>query len=146
VRVGDQVYAVPQVSVREVLQVDPAAVVMLENNELLPHRDGVMPLLRLADHFGLAATGGQYVLVTGEGSRAVGVVVDRVLGLREVVVRPLTDPLVRVPGIAGATELGDGRVVLILDAAALSRAARQARTPGQRRPAGVRPALAANPA
>ena len=53
-----------------------------------------------------------------------GLVVDRVLGLREVVVRPLTDRLVKVPGIAGATELGDGQVVLILDAANLIRLAR----------------------
>jgi len=51
-------------------------------------------------------------------------VVDRVLGLREIVVRPLTDRLVKVPGIVGATELGDGQVVLILDAANLLRLAR----------------------
>jgi len=66
-----------------------------------------------------------YALVTGEGAQAVGLVVDRVLGLREVVVRPLTDRLVKVPGIAGATELGDGKVVLILDVANLFRSARQ---------------------
>ena len=51
--------------------------------------------------------------------------IDRVLGLREIVVRPLTDRLVQVPGIAGATELGDGRVVLILDTASLSRGVRK---------------------
>ena len=50
---------------------------------------------------------------------------DRVVALREIVVRPLTDPLVRVPGVSGATELGDGKAVLILDAAALARASRQ---------------------
>ncbi|SKB15529.1 hypothetical protein PL11201_720002 [Planktothrix sp. PCC 11201] len=47
--------------------------------------------------------------------------VDRVTGLREIVVNPLTDPLVQVMGIAGATELGDRRVVLILDVAAVLR-------------------------
>jgi two-component system chemotaxis sensor kinase CheA len=52
--------------------------------------------------------------------------VDRVVGLREIVVRPFTDPLVRVPGVSGATELGDGKAVLILDAAALARVSRQA--------------------
>jgi two-component system chemotaxis sensor kinase CheA len=51
----------------------------------------------------------------------VGIVVDRLLGKREIVVRPLADPLAQTPGIAGATELGDGRPVLILDVAGLIR-------------------------
>jgi len=49
-------------------------------------------------------------------------VVDRVIGQREVVVRAITAPLISVPGVTGATELGDGRAVLILDASALIRA------------------------
>ena len=48
-------------------------------------------------------------------------VVEGIVGLREIVVRPLTDPFVQVQGIAGATELGDGRVVLILDVGVLIR-------------------------
>lgn len=50
--------------------------------------------------------------------------VDRIQGKREIVVRAVTDPLVQVQGVAGATELGDGRVVLILDTGSLLRAAR----------------------
>jgi chemotaxis protein histidine kinase CheA len=42
-------------------------------------------------------------------------VVDQLIGLREVVVRAVSDPLVNLPGIFGATDLGDGRAVLILD-------------------------------
>ena len=47
--------------------------------------------------------------------------VDRIAGQREIVVKTITDPLLRVDGISGATELGDGRLVLILDAQTLSR-------------------------
>ena len=47
--------------------------------------------------------------------------VEQVHGQREVVVRAIRDPLVQVPGIVGATELGDGRPVLILDGAILTR-------------------------
>jgi chemotaxis protein histidine kinase CheA len=47
-----------------------------------------------------------------------------VLGLREIVVHPIADPLIAVPGVSGATELADGRVSLILDAAALVRGSR----------------------
>jgi two-component system chemotaxis sensor kinase CheA len=60
-----------------------------------------------------------HVLVIGEEANAVGLVVDRILGQREIVVRAIKDPLAQSKGIAGATELGDQRVVLILDIGAL---------------------------
>jgi two-component system chemotaxis sensor kinase CheA len=126
--VAGQTFAVPQSAVGEVVEVEPGAPVVLENNQLLPHRGGVVPLIRLADLFGLGGPAGAFVaLVVGDGGAALGV--DRVLGVREIVVRPLADPLVQVPGISGATELGDGRAVLILDAAGLARHARSARRP-----------------
>ena len=50
---------------------------------------------------------------------------DRILGQREIVVRAIADPLIRVPGVSGATDLGDGRAVLILDTAAIARLARR---------------------
>jgi two-component system chemotaxis sensor kinase CheA len=130
--VGDLTYAVPQTAVREIVQVEPGAAVGLENNELLRHRGGVVPLLRLADLFGAARPPGAFpALVVGDGGQAVALAADRVIGLREVVVYPLADPLVQVPGLSGATELGDGRPVLILDTAGLVRHARTRRaTPG----------------
>jgi two-component system, chemotaxis family, sensor kinase CheA len=59
-----------------------------------------------------------------------GVAVDRLLGLREIVVRSIADPLVSVPGIAGAAELADGTVTLILDAAGAVRYAHERRAAG----------------
>jgi two-component system chemotaxis sensor kinase CheA len=125
--VGGQMFAIPQASVHEVIQVDPKAVTLLENNELVPYHNGVLPLLRLANFFGMSGHTDTtfFALVINSGLSAVGLTVDRVLGLREIVVRPLTDAVIRVPGVSGATELGDGRVVLILDATALARAARK---------------------
>ena len=139
VSAGGQTFAVPQVGVREVMQVEPGMSKALENNELIPYRDRVLPLVRLAAFFQLAERTeiAFNVLVIGSGLGAIGLAVDRVLGLREIVVRPLTDPLVRVPGITGATELGDGRVVLILDTLALSRAARK-HSQGERVKSGTR--------
>jgi len=66
-----------------------------------------------------------HAFVIGTGAAAVGLVVDRIVGQREIVVRSTVDPLLRVEGVAGATDLGDGRVVLILDAAAIARLVRQ---------------------
>jgi two-component system chemotaxis sensor kinase CheA len=57
-----------------------------------------------------------HAFVIGSGASAAGIAVDRILGQREIVVRAINDPLIQARGIAGATELGDGRVVLILDA------------------------------
>lgn len=130
-RVGGQTFAVPQTAVHEVFQLRPEKRSVLENNELVPYREGALPLLYLARLFGLPdqANGCQHVLVTGgEGSLA-GLVVDRILGQREIVVRALADPLVQVPGIAGATELGDGQAVLILDAQTLVRHGRREAPP-----------------
>ena len=59
------------------------------------------------------------------GTGAIGIAVDRIVGQREIVVRTIADPLVRVEGISGATDLGDGKVVLIVDPTALARAVRQ---------------------
>ena len=93
----------------------------LENNEIILHRGGVLPLVRLARVFGLGEKSGRafHVLVIGSGLSSVGLAVDKILGQREIVVRTITDPLIQVRGIAGATELGDGRAVLILDPSAL---------------------------
>jgi two-component system chemotaxis sensor kinase CheA len=119
--VGGQKFAFPQTVVREVIEFEASAVRVLENNEIVPYRGGVLPLVRLARLFGLAETTGSvfHVFVIGGGASAVGLAVDRAVGQREVVVRGLSDPLVKVAGVAGATDLGDGRVVLILDVAAL---------------------------
>ena len=127
--VGGQRFAFPQTVVREVIEVEAAAVKVLENNEIVSYRGGVLPLVRLARLFGLEETTGRtfHVFVIGDGANAVGLAVDRAVGQTEIVVRGLNDPLVKVAGVAGATDLGDGRVVLILDAAALKHSVRGGR-------------------
>ena len=121
VSVNGQRFAVPQSAVREVLEVEAASTKVLENNEIIPYRGKVLPLLRLARVFEMNDQRGAnfHVLVLGEQTNAVGLAVDRILGQREIVVRAIKDPLAQSKGIAGATELGDRRVVLILDVSAL---------------------------
>lgn len=130
-RVGPQVFAVPQGSIREVLEVSESAVRSVEQAEVIPHRDAALPIMRLGRMFGIepSARDRFHVFVTGRDSTALGFAVDRIIGHREIVVRPIADPLVRVEGIGGATDLGDGRVVLILDTAALSRIGRAGGVP-----------------
>jgi two-component system chemotaxis sensor kinase CheA len=132
VAVRGQTYAVPQSTVREVFEVDPSSVRALERNEIIAHRGGALPLLRLSEFFKLpepkqSSNGRFHVFVTGTGTNALGIAVDRILGQQEIVVRTIGDSLVQVPGIAGATDLGDEKVVLILDVPALRRSAMQER-------------------
>ena len=129
VSVNGQRFAVPQSAVREVLEVESASTRVLENNEIISYRGKVLPLLRLARVFEMNHQRGDrfHVLVIGEEANAVGLAVDRILGQREIVVRAIKDPLAQSKGIAGATELGDQRVVLILDITALRQLAMKSR-------------------
>jgi len=122
-RVGNEAFAIPQGSVREVIEVAEADVRQLEENEIAPYRDGALPIVRLSRLFGIARTPTArfHAFVLGHGATAIAIAVDRIVGQREIVVRTMADPLVRVDGISGATDLGDGRVVLILDLAMLAR-------------------------
>jgi two-component system chemotaxis sensor kinase CheA len=121
VSVNGQRFAVPQSGVREVLEVESSSTKVLENNEIISYRGKVLPLIRLARVFEMNHQRGNtfHVLVVGEETNAVGLAVDRIIGQREIVVRAIKDPLAQSRGIAGATELGDQRVVLILDITAL---------------------------
>ena len=125
-RVGTQVFAVAQSAIREVIEVAPESIRAIENNELAPYRDGVLPIVRLSRLFTLEARPGRalHVFVVGQGHGMVGLAVDRIIGQREIVVRTLADALVKVEGVVGATDLGDGRAVLILDGQRLAAYAR----------------------
>ena len=123
-RIGSHTFAVPQSAVREVVEVEAAAIRRLEEREVTVFRGGALPVIRLSSVLGIrpiATSQRFHAFIVGTGSAAVGLLVDRILGQREIVVRTTVDPLVHVEGISGATDLGDGRAVLILDVAALAR-------------------------
>lgn len=126
--VDGQTFAVHRSTVHEVIEIEPESIKVLENNEVILHREEVLPLVRISRVFNLhdKTEGRLHAFVVGEGSRATALVVDKVLGLREVVVRALNDPLTDVRGIGGATELGDGRPVLILDVIEILNSSRHA--------------------
>jgi two-component system chemotaxis sensor kinase CheA len=125
-RVGDQIFAVPQAAVREVAEFDASAIRALQGAEVVEFRGAPLPVVRLSRTLGIAPSGTTsfHAFVIGTGAAAVGLLVDRIVGHREIVVRTTTDPLIRVDGVTGATDLGNGRAVLILDPAAIARQVR----------------------
>lgn len=123
-RVGDQTYIVPLVSVIESLQVDGNKVSRVTSRGEVYHwREGYVPIVRLHELFDTEPVrnelaGGLMVIVEDEDSY-IGVFVDDLLDQQQVVIKSLEANFLRVPGIAGATILGDGTVALILDIAGL---------------------------
>ena len=122
VGVGDQRFAIPLTSVLETLLVDPAQIQRSEDREFVNLRGEPLALRRLHSEFGLAApapSARQAVVVLGLGDARVGVLVDRLEGQQDAVIKPIQGPIRSVRGIAGATELGSQGTVLVLDVAAL---------------------------
>ena len=117
VAVDNERYAMPQVAVEEIVRVEAPSVVRAATGELVPYRGATLPLIRLADIFGLQQKRKDafHVLVVGQNGSSVGLAVDRVLSHREIVVRSIADPLMHTPSFSGATEVGDGRPILIID-------------------------------
>lgn len=129
VNVSGQRFAVPQSAVREVMEVEPHSVKGLENNEIISYRGKALPVVRLARLFEMdyRRDTSFHMLVIGDDTNPLGLAVDRIMGQREIVVRSISDPLAQVKGVAGATELGDQKVVLILDTGALRQFAENGR-------------------
>jgi two-component system, chemotaxis family, sensor kinase CheA len=121
VDVSDRVYALPIGSIVESLRLRPEEVHIINGREALRIRDRIVPLLRLSSLFELPGGGtGDYVVILGRGDKRLGLVVNRLRGQQEVVIKGLDPAVISESSmVAGATIMGDGRVVLILDVAAL---------------------------
>jgi two-component system chemotaxis sensor kinase CheA len=114
-------YALPLTSIVESVNVDPETLHEMNGATVLPWRGNLVPLLDLGYSFGTAAdrrrAGFAIVIEVGGAQRAL--VVERIHGIREVVVKGLDRVAGAPPGVSGSTILGDGRAVLILDPAGL---------------------------
>lgn len=122
VKAGGELFAFPQSIVKEIIEIFPDQMTQFQGRYFLPYRGNTITLFRLTDVLGFPPSPGNRVLglVIGRENRQTAILVDQVLGLRETVVHPITDPLIARPGISGVTELGDGSVILILDGNELS--------------------------
>ncbi len=123
VRAAGHVFAVAISHVSEAIVFDPRGLRTVDGREVVSVRGVTLPVCHLATHLGLPASAGpsprRFVVVTRLGTRRLGLVVDAVLGQEDIVIKPLGPSLSEVRGLAGATELGDQKVALVLDAASL---------------------------
>lgn len=121
VGVGDAAYVVPLEMVLECFELAEVDRQALLHRRYVNLRGEVLPFVRLRDHFeiGGSAERRENIVVVQYGGHKAGVVVDRLMGEFQAVIRPLNKIFSRVKGIAGTTILGSGEVALILDVPSL---------------------------
>ncbi|MGX5673576.1 chemotaxis protein CheA [Thermomonas fusca] len=127
VELDDDVYALPLVRVIEVVTHDDSQVMWMDGQKILDLRERPLPVLSLREWLGLGkgvseATRG---VVLQAGDQRFCMLVDHVLGREEVVIKALPRSLRGLPGYAGASLVGDGRMALILDVDALLESAQR---------------------
>jgi two-component system chemotaxis sensor kinase CheA len=120
-QVGEERYALPVTHVAEALDLDLANVTEMNGRDAMWFRDRVIPLVHLRDLVGVVATPPRQrpVIIIEVGERRSGIVVDRMAGQQEIVVKSFDAPSGTVPIFSGATILADGAPALILDAGGL---------------------------
>ncbi len=122
VSAAERTFAIPLNSVLEILEVRAKDVRTVSTREVVSLRGATLPLVRLARFLGLRDGNGAdalFVVVVGLAQERLGVAVDELVGQEDVVVKPLGAQLRGVRGIAGATDLGARRTVLVLDVGAI---------------------------
>jgi two-component system chemotaxis sensor kinase CheA len=123
VRAGGQTFALPHSTVERMLQVPAAEVATVEGRLLLTYQGRPVALAWLEDVLELPASPRSRevltVVIVTIAEKRLGLVVDSLEGEQEIVIKNLGQQLVKVGGIAGATVLGSGQVVLVLHAADL---------------------------
>ena len=129
VAVGDEIYILPLASVIESIKLDQQQIRSVAGaNRVIEVRKEFLPVVELDEvfrvpRFETRAETAIMIVVEAEGAR-VALLVDELVGQHQVVVKNLEANYRKVPGVSGATILGDGRVALILDVGHMVRRAR----------------------
>jgi two-component system, chemotaxis family, sensor kinase CheA len=116
--VAGRLYAVPIASVVEITRINEEEIHRVDDHEVFQLRQQVLTLVRLERLENLQASERSkrvFVVVIGAGSRRFGLAVDKLMGEEELVIKALEDQLVTSPLVSGASILGDGTIVLILN-------------------------------
>lgn len=121
VHVGSELFVIPHNAIEYIMYVNPREVVPLEGQDTVLYNGRPLTLARLGDVLNIPYVEGQYesaripVVVLVAAERRMAFAVDALTGEQEVVIKGLGKQLSRVGGIAGATVMGSGEVVLILN-------------------------------
>ena len=125
IAVGEEQFALPQRSVRELVRVngDTTKVERLNGNLVLQLRDHLLPVMSLSDLLGISpghVSDKGFVVVVEVGPYCFGLLVDEVFHTEEIVVKPMNGALQGLTHFSGTTILGDGSVIMIMDPSGLA--------------------------
>lgn len=127
VEVAGRSFAIPLTNVQEAVVMPAGGVHTIDERETISLRGSTLRIARLATLFDLrdptqpgeAAPAREYVVVAEAGQNRLGLVVDRLIGGQDVVIKAFGPSLRNVRGFAGAADLGDQRLGLVVDTLAL---------------------------
>ncbi|KEI88022.1 chemotaxis protein CheA [Clostridium botulinum] len=121
VGVGNETMAISLGYIDRVIDYEKDIVKKTNNKEVIIYRGNVIPFVRVNEKLGLQESENdkKYIVIVKSGEKTVGLLVDGLLGQKEIVIKPFGKTLQGLKEYIGATILGDGLVTLILDVAAL---------------------------
>lgn len=119
--VGGRLYAIPLSAVSEITRIMRDDLITVSGKDTLLLRDEVISIIHLEELFRINEhkTQKKFVIILGIGGREIGLLSDRLIGQQDLVIKAVDDHYARSGLVTGASILGDGRVVLILDAPAI---------------------------
>lgn len=121
VEVGTEKYAIPLGNINTIEDILPEEIKLVQSKEVIHLRGSVIPIIRMnevlemEDYEKNSETESEIVVVVKKGDQRVGLVVDKLLGQQETVIKSLGHHITNAKLFSGATILGDGEVALILD-------------------------------
>lgn len=125
VKSGGYKYAIPQVNLKELVNVDPNKdLLKVGSTDFYRLRGEIIPVLKLSEILKQSSNGevlSKNLVILTTGERVLGLLVDEILNSEEIVVKPLGKWFKDIPVYSGATIMGDGALALILDVVGLSK-------------------------
>ncbi|MBR3498275.1 MAG: chemotaxis protein CheA [Selenomonadaceae bacterium] len=122
VQVQNEIYAIPLASIDSTLSIQPSDISTVQNNEVIVLRGEIIPIIRMEEYLmvpHVKDTKELFVVVVHAGDSKAGMVVDKLIGQQEIVIKTLGNLFMGLKMFSGATVLGDGKVALILDVATM---------------------------
>jgi len=124
IRCCDQFFAMPISSIVESFRIGADEIEFVDQKEVYNLRGITLPIMRMETRFGLKRSNGEkpeslFVVVARRGDKVAGIVVDDLEGEQETVIHPIGQKLGHIPGVAGATEIGENQVILVIDTAGI---------------------------
>lgn len=122
VSAGDLFYAIPLLDIREAIQTGERHLIeLVDGQEVIKVREQLIPVIRLRQIHAQASSHSDegIVIISEIGGKAVGFLVDEILGEQQLVLKPLPRYLGKLEGVSGCAVLGSGNIALILDLGAL---------------------------